>query len=87
MPRSVDVPAGTSGQAAAIPLPLVAEGDGEDVKTLDTVKVRGSGGSDAPSGSYSSRSDQTVVRADILARSGELGPDTGVRTGGQQAER
>ena len=65
---------------------LAGEGDGQDVKAGDTVKVPEIGCSDAPSGSYGGRRDEPVVCPDVLAGSGESGPDAGVRTSGKQAE-
>ena len=66
---------------------LFGEGDGQDVKAVDTVEVPGVGCSDAPPGSDGCRSDEPVVRADILARGGKLGPNSGVRTSSEKAER
>jgi hypothetical protein len=44
------------------------------------------GCSDAPSDSYGGCSNETVVRPDVLAGSGEPGPDACVRTSGEEAE-
>jgi hypothetical protein len=65
---------------------LAGEGDGQDVKAGDTVKVPDIGCSNAPSGSYGSRSDEPVVRPDVLSGRGEPGPDAGVCTSGEKAE-
>ncbi len=65
---------------------LAGEGDGQDVKAGDTVKVPEIGCRHAPSGSYGSRRDDPVVRPDVLSGCGEPGPDAGVRTSGEKAE-
>jgi len=65
---------------------LAGEGDGQDVKAGDTVKVPEIGCSNAPSGSYGSRRDEPVMRPDVLSGRGEPGPDAGVRTSGEKAE-
>jgi hypothetical protein len=69
------------------PLTLFGEGDAEEVKTHDAVEVPDVGCSNPPPGGDGGRGDEPIVRADILPRSGELGPDAGVRTSGEQAER
>jgi hypothetical protein len=66
---------------------LFGERDGQDVKAVDTFEVPGVGCSDAPSGGDGSSSDDPVVRANILTRGGQLGPDAGVRTSSEQTER
>jgi hypothetical protein len=72
---------------AAVCAPLSAgEGDGNGIEADDTIKVPEIGRSDAPPGSYGSRRDKPIVRRDALPGCGELGPDTGVRTSGEQAE-
>ena len=43
------------------------------------------GCSDSPSGSYGGRRDEPGVCPDVLAGSGESGPDAGVRTSGEEA--
>jgi len=65
---------------------LAGEGDGQDVKAGDTVKVPEIGCPDAPSGRDGGSRDKPVVGADVLADGGEFGPDAGVRTSGQEAE-
>ena len=65
---------------------LAGEGDGQDVKAGDTVKVPEIGCSNAPSGSYGSRRDEPVMHPDVLSGRGEPGPDAGVRTSGEKAE-
>jgi hypothetical protein len=67
--------------------PLPGERDRQDVKALDTLKVPGIGCSYAPSCGDGDRGDEPMVRPDVLAGGGEFGPDAGVRTSGQQAER
>jgi hypothetical protein len=62
------------------------EGNGQDVQARHAVKVPEIGCPDAPSGSYGSRRDKPVVRPDIVASSGQSGPDARVRASGQQAE-
>jgi hypothetical protein len=66
---------------------LASEGNGQDVKADDSVKVPEIGGSDAPTDSYGGRRDEPIVRPGILTGGGELGPDAGVRTSGEEAER
>jgi hypothetical protein len=65
---------------------LAGEGNAQDVEADDTVKVPQIGCSDAPSSGYGCRRDEPVVRPDVLAGCGELGPDPGVCTGGEKAE-
>ena len=65
---------------------LGSEGDGQDVKAGDAVKVPEIGCSDAPSGGYGGGRDEPVVRPDVLSGRGEPGPDAGVRTSGEKAE-
>jgi hypothetical protein len=72
--------------AAVIAVLLAGEGDAEDVKPGDTVKVTAISCPDAPSGRNGGRSDDPVVRPDVLRGSGEVGPDAGVRSSGQEVE-
>ena len=65
---------------------LGGEGDGQDVKAGDAVKVPEIGCSDAPSGGDGGGRDEPVVRPDVRSGRGEPGPDAGVRTSGETAE-
>jgi hypothetical protein len=65
---------------------LASEGDGQDVEAANMIKVPEVGCSDAPAGRYGSGRDDSVVRADVPAGSGEFSPEAGVRTSGQEAE-
>ena len=64
----------------------MSEGNGQDVEADDTVEVPEISCSDTPSGGNSGRRDKPVVRPDVLADGGEFGPDSGVRTSGEQTE-
>jgi hypothetical protein len=66
--------------------PSPGEGDGKDIEARDAVEVPEVGCPDAPSGRDRGRCDEPVVRPDVLAGGGELGPDAGVRAGGEEAE-
>jgi len=72
--------------AAVTALLLAGKGDGDDIKPRDTVEVPAISRPDAPSGRNGSRSDDPVVRPDVLPGSSEVGPDAGVRASGQEVE-
>jgi hypothetical protein len=63
-----------------------SEGDVQDVKANDAVKVPGIGCSDLPSGAYGGSGDEPVVCPDVLAGSREFSPDARMRPSGQEAE-
>jgi hypothetical protein len=58
-----------------------SEGDVQDVKANDAVKVPGIGCSDLPSGTYGGSGDEPVVCPDVLAGSREFSPDARMRPG------
>jgi hypothetical protein len=82
VPASFAASASCRGQYARF-----GKGEGQDVEAVDTVEVPHVGFPDAPPGGDGRRSEEPVVRTDILARGGKLGPDAGVRTSSEQAER
>jgi hypothetical protein len=66
------------------PVALAGEGDSQDVKAEDAVKVPEIGRPDTPSGSNGRRSHNPVVRPDVLPAGGKFSPDAGVRASGQE---
>jgi hypothetical protein len=72
----------SASRAAIGALPLPGERDTQDVNAVDTLKVPGIGCSYPPSCGDGGRGHEPVVRSDVLAGGGELGPDAGVAAAG-----
>jgi hypothetical protein len=72
----------SASRAAIGALPLPGERDSHDVEAVDALKMPGIGCSYAPSCGDGGRGYEPVVRSDVLAGGGELGPEAGVRTRG-----